>query len=177
MTVAVRQLCLLALLLPALALSQEDPQPACDDLDVYRELDFWVGRWDVFVGDRLVGSNLIEKTLNGCAILEHWRARDGGEGKSLFFVDYDRHWAQIWVSQWAMTPGGVKEKVMVDDPPPGSVRFQGVVRHPEAGAWLDRTTLTPLADGEVRQLIEISQDNGATWNPTFDAIYRPAGQD
>ena len=164
------------LVLPALATGQEETPPGCDEVEVYRALDFWVGEWDVYIDNRLVGQNLIEKTLDGCAIFEHWRASDGGEGKSLFFVDYDGHWAQIWVSQWAMTPGGVKEKVMVDDPPDGAVRFQGVVRHPEAGAWLDRTTLTPAEDGSVRQLIEISRDNGATWSPTFDAIYRPTGQ-
>ena len=164
------------LVLPALATGQEETPPGCDEVEVYRALDFWVGEWDVYIDNRLVGQNLIEKTLDGCAIFEHWRASDGGEGKSLFFVDYDGHWAQIWVSQWAMTPGGVKEKVMVDDPPDGSVRFQGVVRHPEAGAWLDRTTLTPAEDGSVRQLIEISRDNGSTWSPTFDAIYRPTGQ-
>ena len=173
----IRRLCLLVLLMPALAAAQDEPPPACDDEDIYHQLDFWVGEWNVYVGNRLVGRNLVEKTLNGCAILEHWRASDGGEGKSLFFVDYDRHWAQIWVSQWAMTPGGIKEKVMVDDPPPGSVRFQGVVRHPEAGAWLDRTTLTPVSGGEIRQLIEISHDNGETWSATFDGVYRPAGQD
>ena len=164
------------LVLPALATGQEETPPGCDEVEVYRALDFWVGEWDDYIDNRLVVQNLIDKTLDGCAIFEHWRASDGGEGKSLFFVDYDGHWAQIWVSQWAMTPGGVKEKVMVDDPPDGAVRFQGVVRHPEAGAWLDRTTLTPAEDGSVRQLIEISRDNGATWSPTFDAIYRPTGQ-
>ena len=147
--------------------------PRCSESEIYAKLDFWVGEWDVFVGENQVGENRIEKTLDGCAILEHWTARDGGEGKSLFFVDYDRHWAQIWVTQWAMAPGGVKEKVMVDDPPEGAVRFQGVIRHAEAGAWLDRTTLTPSPDGTVRQLIERSEDGGESWYPTFDAIYRP----
>lgn len=160
-------------LFPFVSLAQDAPPTACEDSPRYHELDFWVGEWKVYVGDDLAGHNRIEKTLEGCAIIENWSARDGGEGKSLFFVDYDGHWAQIWVSQWAMTPGGVKEKVMVTDPPAGSVRFQGVIRHPDAGSWLDRTTLTPLENGTVRQLIEISQDNGATWNPTFDAIYRP----
>ena len=164
------------LVLPALASGQEKTPPTCNDLEVYHALDFWVGEWDVYIGNRLVGHNLIEKTLDGCAIFEHWRASDGAEGKSLFFVDYDGHGAQIWVSQWAMTPGGVKEKVMVDDPPDGAVRFQGVVRHPEAGAWLDRTTLMPAEDGSVRQLIEVSRDNGSTWSPTFDGIYRPTGR-
>ncbi len=159
-----------ALFLSTFAGAQEPP--SCSASERYAKLDFWIGEWDVFVGDNLVGSNRIEKTLDGCAIFEHWTAGDGSEGKSLFFVDYDGHWAQIWVSELAMAPGGVKEKVMVDDPPEGSVRFQGVVRHAEAGAWLDRTTLTPGDDGSVRQLIEISEDGGETWNPTFDASYR-----
>lgn len=166
--------CWLLILAPLLSVAQDDLPPACNDSDLYHQLDFWVGEWNVYVGDNLVGRNLIEKTLDGCAIFEHWSAIGGGDGKSLFFVDYEGHWAQIWVSQWAMTPGGVKEKVMVNDPPEGSVRFQGVIRHPDAGAWLDRTTLTPLEDGAVRQLIEISEDNGESWNPTFDAIYRRA---
>jgi hypothetical protein len=154
-----------------------DIPPACEDAPTYHALDFWVGEWEVFVNDRRVGVNRIDKVLDGCAIIENWSARDGGDGKSLFFVDYDGQWVQVWVSQWARTPGGVKEKVMVDDPPEGAVRFQGVIRHPEAGEWLDRTTLTPLEDGAVRQVIEISEDNGASWNPTFDAIYRPLADD
>lgn len=154
---------------------EADSPPACDDLARYHELDFWVGEWNVYVGNRRVGQNRIEKILDGCAIMEHWTARDGGEGKSLFFVDYNGFWVQVWVTQLARTPGGVKEKLMVTDAPEGTVRFQGVVRHPDAGEWLDRTTLTPNDDGSVHQLIEISEDNGATWNPTFDATYRPAG--
>jgi hypothetical protein len=43
---------------------------------------------------------------------------------------------------------------------------------------LDRTTLTPLSDGRVRQVIEISRDHGTTWQTGFDAYYthpKPAG--
>ena len=164
---------LLLVALSSLAAAQTGDAPRCSDSAIYEKLDFWVGEWDVFVADKVVGRNRIEKALDGCVIFEHWTASDGGEGKSLFFVDYDRRWAQIWVTQWAMAPGGVKEKVMVDDPPEGSVRFQGVIRHEDVGAWLDRTTLTPLQDGTVRQLIESSEDGGESWFPTFDAIYRP----
>jgi hypothetical protein len=39
---------------------------------------------------------------------------------------------------------------------------------------LDRTSLVPLPGDEVRQLIEVSSDGGATWRPTFDARYRRA---
>ena len=157
-----------------LAMPTAWPQaPACDDAETYHALDFWVGTWDVYVESQRVGRNRIEKVLDGCAVMEHWSARDGGDGKSLFFVDYDNRWVQVWISEFARTPGGVKEKVMVDDPPEGAVRFQGVVRHLTAGEWLDRTTLTPREDGTVHQLIEVSEDRGLTWNPTFDAVYRP----
>jgi len=36
----------------------------------------------------------------------------------------------------------------------------------------DRTTLTPQADGTVRQIIEQSDDGGTSWRATFDAVYR-----
>ena len=38
------------------------------------------------------------------------------------------------------------------------------------GTYLDRTTLTPLADGRVHQRIEVSGD-GVAWRTVFDAIY------
>jgi len=43
-------------------------------------------------------------------------------------------------------------------------------------ATLHRTTLTPLDGGHVRQLIEESTDDGATWAVEFDAIYVPRGE-
>jgi len=164
---------LVLMILSCTALAGAQTPERCSDSNLFGQLDFWIGEWNVYVGEDLAGSNRIEKALDGCAVFEHWSASDGSEGKSLFFVDYDGHWVQVWVSEQAMSPGGVKEKVMVDDPPEGSVRFQGVIRHPTAEPWLDRTTLTPLESGDVRQLIEVSQDGGETWNPTFDAVYRP----
>ena len=59
----------------------------CNDLPSYHLLDFRVGDWDFYVGDKKVGHNRIEKTLNGCAVLEHWVDSAGNEGQSLFFVN------------------------------------------------------------------------------------------
>ena len=160
------------LLAPVWAVAQSENPPRCDDEPVYSMLDFWVGEWNVFVGDDLVGHNLIEKVLAGCAVTEDWTGAGGGIGKSLFFLDNSGRWKQVWVTQRAMAPGGVKEKLMIGGAPEGGVRFQGELQHPEAGIWLDRTTLTPLDDGSVRQVIEISNDNGKTWRATFDAVYR-----
>ena len=77
------------------AFGQDEPPPRCSESERYSDLDFWVGEWDVFVGDTRVGRNRIEKVLDGCALIEHWSAAGGGDGKSLFFVDYDGRWTQI----------------------------------------------------------------------------------
>lgn len=165
-----KRLLLVLCCLPALAFAQE-AETGCDD-PRYALLDFWVGEWTVWSGDEQAGVNRIEKILGGCALLEHWHSAAGGEGKSLFYVDSSGKWRQVWVTARATAPGGVKEKSLVTGAPPGAVRFRGRIET-ETGSYLDRTTLVPLADGTVRQLIEVSTDGGETWRPVFDAIYRP----
>jgi len=118
------------------------------------------------------GENRIEPALDGCAIFEHWTGASGGKGKSLFFFDarVDR-WEQIWVTSDTARAGGLKRKRLVDFDGAG-VRFQGELKSEDGAPYFDRTTLSPLDDGRVRQLIEISTDNGATWKATFDGYYR-----
>jgi len=157
----------LALALAAPARAQADPRALCDTAAAYHELDFWVGEWDVQVGERTVGTNRIERVVHGCALVEHWRDASGVEGQSLFYYQRARRdWKQVWVS-----PGAVKEKHLVARYPGGAVRFQGELPMPNGSFVLDRTTLTPLPGGRVRQVIEQSSDGGATWTVGFDAVY------
>ena len=145
----------------------------CSEDAAYATLDFWVGEWDVLADGQPVGGNRIEKILGGCALLEHWTDARGGEGKSLFYFSPAlAEWRQVWVTETPGAPGGVKEKTLVERLEGGGVRFQGDIPAPGGGSYLDRTTLTPLPDGTVRQLIERSVDGGATWQSGFDAIYR-----
>jgi len=169
---------LLVLAVPTAARGQEQPPPSCGALDAYHRLDFWVGRWEVRVGDRKVGDNRIEKILDGCALTEHWTAASGGEGRSLFYhVPATGEWKQVWVTARATRPGGLKEKTMVADYGGPGVRFQGRVALPDGSGVLDRTTLTPLDGGRVRQVIETSSDEGETWQVRFDAVYVPSDAD
>lgn len=156
------------------AAAQSGPPPACADEASFHELDFWLGEWVVEVQGREVGRNRIEKVLNGCAVMEHWRSARGGEGKSLFYhVPATGAWKQVWVTGRATSTGGVKEKELVERLEGGGVRFQGEIPLVGGGSVLDRTTLTPLDGGRVRQVIEISEDGGESWSVTFDAVYRP----
>ncbi|MDX1394923.1 MAG: hypothetical protein R3195_11040 [Gemmatimonadota bacterium] len=145
---------------------------SCADTPGFSTLDFWVGEWDVLVGEEVVGANTIEKILDGCAVMEHWVDATGAEGKSLFFYHpVTDTWKQVWVTESATQVGGLKEKTLIATFDDGGVRFQGEIPTPDVGSILDRTTLTPNPDGTVRQLIEISRD-GESWQTSFDAVYR-----
>ena len=164
------------LLTSSLALAQvQMPEPhACRKNPAYQKLDFWVGDWDVFEKnekgvEEKAGTDLVEKVLDGCAVIENWRSVQGFEGKSLFYYrPVQKDWKQVWVTD----TGPMKEKSLILELPDGGVRFQGELARKSGGTYLDRTTLTPLAGGKVHQVIEISLDGGKTWKTMFDAEYR-----
>lgn len=151
----------------------QTPSP-CGEVAEFRWLDFWVGHWTVHIGEQQVGTNRISKVLDGCAVTEDWTDARGRQGRSLFYRSpATGTWAQVWVTDLALAPGGVKEKALIARYPDGAVRFQGEIAGPN-GLVLDRTTLRPLEGGRVHQTIEVSDDGGISWTPSFDAIYRPA---
>lgn len=139
----------------------------CRTMQEYRLLDFWLGDWDVFVGNQKVGTNKIEPILNSCAVIENWKDATGAEGKSFFYFELaDKVWKQVWVTD----QGYMKEKIQQKTPAKGEVTFQGEVLNMKGKKVLDRTSLVLEKNG-VRQIIEQSEDAGKTWTVTFDAIY------
>lgn len=166
---------------PLVAQPGDDPPArkitSCHDDPAFHEMDFWLGEWTVKAGTRVVGTNRIEKILKGCAVVEHWTAEDGSQGNSLFYYDSNTQaWKQVWVTESAYAPGGLKEKTLVERLNGGGLRFQGEITRPDGEIYLDRTTLTPNFDGTVRQWIQISTDGGEMWTTVFDATYeRKAG--
>jgi hypothetical protein len=135
----------------------------------HHELDFWIGNWEAFSDGKLDGTDRIEKTLNGAAVTEFWSDSNGHEGKSWFyFYRPENRWKQIWVTD----TGGVKEKACIEVFPQGGVRFRGEIPLRDGRRILDQTTLTPLSDGTVHQVIEQSSDGGKTWDVSYNAIYR-----
>lgn len=138
-------------------------------------LDFWIGDWKVTDAHdgSFQGHDLVDKILGGCAIVENWKGVDAGdEGKSLFVFDAAHNaWEQVWVTLDTSRPGGLKHKRLIAATPDGSTRFQGEIALPDGRIVLDRTTLTPLKDGRVHQVIENSKDGGENWIAGFDANY------
>ncbi len=173
----ITSLALLVVLVATAGAAQPAAPPACDETPGFSDLDFWLGDWEVADPEGTPqGVNRIEKILDGCAILEHWTDSAGGEGKSLFYFHVvDGTWHQVWVTQQATAPGGLKRKELVEHLEGGAVRFQGEIELPDGRVYLDRTTLTPQSDGTVRQHIQLSQDGGETWNAGWVGIYRRTG--
>lgn len=150
------------------------PAPAnpCDE-EPYRQLDFWVGEWDVYQTgtDIQVATSLVERVSYGCAIREAWMPLRGPDGASLSTFDpVDGVWHQLWIG-----------------PQPGRVFFRGGMSGGEmvlTGYWgvtpdgqpnLMRMAYSRNADGSVRQHGDASTDHGMTWVPSFDLNYRPRG--
>ncbi len=76
-------------------------------------------------------------------------------------------WKQVWVTN----AGRVKEKRMLPESSSTVVIFQGEVRRDDGTRVVDRTTLTNLGDGRVRQHIVQSIDGDASWDRGFNVIY------
>ena len=131
----------------------------------YHQLDFWVGRWDVYPtgSDKLVAHSLIEPVY-GCGIRENWMPLSNKPGGSLsIYVPAEKRWEQFWIDSSGSRvffTGGWNGSALVI-----------------SGKWsgpLVRMTYSKNADGSVRQFGEQSTDDGKSWAPQFDFTYRPA---
>lgn len=161
--------------LPQLVSAAPSATPPCRTLPGANALDFWIGDWKV-TGAKdgaFQGDDRVERVLDGCGVIETWHGTDAGDdGISLFAFDATTHrWEQLWVTQDTSRPGGLKHKRLVAVYPDGGTRFQGELPSPDGRTILDRTTLTPMKDGRVHQVIEDSKDGGTSWVSGFDANY------
>lgn len=136
----------------------------------FRQFDFWLGHWDVNEpGKDPVASNHILRVAGGCALLEAYRHDRGFNGQSLSWYDAEKaQWRQLWLDS-----SGLQLKLAGGSPAPGQMRLEGKPRTLESGETVrDRITWTALDDGRVRQLWEISRDEGGRWQTVFDGYYQ-----
>ena len=133
----------------------------------YRGFDFWAGEWEVQNPQgQTVGTNTIQKILDGCLLFESWVGAAGGAGKSFnFYHAGTRQWKQTWVD----SSGQVME--FEGEFREGAMRFEGEGVQKNGRKIRNRMTFFPLPPDRVRQLIEQSGDGGRTWEVWFEGIY------
>jgi hypothetical protein len=145
--------------------SAQSPKPC--SAPEYRQFDFWVGTWDVVSPDgKLAGRNRIERIEGGCGLQENWTGAGGGTGRSInTYLPADKQWHQFWLD----SGGGVLNLSGTFDG--HSLRLRGTSTGPAGAVVQNRITFTPNNDAGLRQLWEISRDEGKTWTVSFDGKY------
>lgn len=132
-----------------------------------RAFDFWVGEWDVFVNNGVhqrSGTSSIQNVAGGCLILENWTTWNGPyNGKSMnFYVPETGKWRQIWTDSGRnlsyFENGEYKD---------GAMRFTTTTPQGQPG----KLTFFNLGPNKVRQLYEVSADEGKTYQVSYDFIY------
>ena len=161
LSAAVTAVALLAGLGAAQAQTPTPPPPACQSAE-YRQFDFWLGEWEVFLPTgKKAGDSRIESISAGCALLENWSGNGGFSGKSLNSYDSeDKRWHQSWVDS-----SGSRLELA------GSYADKRMVLASGSGAAMQRIAWSVNDDGSVRQLWESSVDGGKAWAVQFDGKY------
>ena len=151
--------------------AQTTSQPSACTAPEYHQLDFWIGdrdAYDVAEPQKPVARTRVDRLLNGCVLKEKYQGVNGGEGQSFSIYDSTRKlWHQTWVTnrgKLLQIEGQFQNGEMVLS---GTDTF--APEHP-----IIRGTWKPdPAEKGVRETAVTSSDNGATWKPLFDLIFRP----
>ena len=141
----------------------------CEDAE-YRQLDFWVGDWDVVstADGTPRGTSHVSKEMGGCVVWENWTSAGSPYfGKSYNTYNANLHrWEQYWVDNSA-----------------GTIFFHGSRAADVMDYWTDDV---PQPNGEmlrrhlqffnlgpdvVRQFSQGSRDGGKTWTVEYDLTY------
>lgn len=168
----IKSILLLGLLVVGLGLqAQEETKPCPCCTEAHRAFDFWEGSWEVYdANEKFLGGNEIISLQGQCILQENWTSGAGKyTGTSYNFYDSGNdEWNQIWIDNQG---GHLKLKGNLEGN--SMVMRSEVLPTGEGNTVLNQITWTPDNDGNVRQVWEISEDEGATWKVVFDGIYKP----
>jgi hypothetical protein len=167
---------LLALLSSGQALTlEETTAPATCDQPQHRQLDFWLGDWQVFDGAtrRLVAYDRVEKTYEGCVVEEHLSFltdmyRRPGVQARLAGVAISRFDGESWLQMWADNQWGA---VLLRGSPnaAGDMEFQTVTPSRDRDVKL---TYHMHVDGTLEILQYVAPAGSGKWTQYADLIYR-----
>ena len=161
--------------LPAAAFAEEAPQaerpPPCTQPEA-QQFDFWVGEWDLVWGDGDRGRNVIEKTLDGCVILENFDGTPASPLRGMSVSTYNPRlgrWQQTWVDNqggYLDFTGGYEDARMV---------LQRTATAADGRHVLQRMVWYDITGDSLQWHWESSRDDGATWDVLWSIRYTRAG--
>jgi len=164
-------LCSLLFMLYAPAASAQRP---CSDT-VYRQFDFWLGEWEAFgPAGKKAGDSKISCILDSCIILEEWTSAGMNRGLRYAGKSFNTYnaatgqWQQTWVDNAAGSTAYLQGKFTGR-----SIEFiSAPFTFSKDTMATRRLSFFNLGKDKVRQLGEITKDNGRSWTTEFDLEYR-----
>jgi hypothetical protein len=150
------------------------PSPCIAD-KIYRQFDFWLGEWEAYnPKGKKAGDSKISLILDSCIVFEEWtNVTIPGVGlyKGKSFNTYDassKQWQQTWVDNVGgsthYTLGKFDQGKMIFQTSPSKTAKDTII--------IMKLSFFDLGPDKVRQLGEISKDNGQTWSTQYDLEYR-----
>ncbi len=134
-----------------------------------RQFDFWLGEWEVYASDELVGNNIVQLLQNGNVVHENWVSKKVNfTGTSTSFYNSKiGKWQQIWVDKNGnnLLLKGFFENgkmVLVSD----SDSNMGEKESIHKISWVQ------FPNGDVKQVWESTIDKGKNWSIQFEGIYK-----
>lgn len=158
------------------AFTQKLPPPGpCTQDSIYRQFDFWIGEWEVYnLKGKKAGDSKISIILDSCVILEEWISMPVPNGfvyKGKSFNTYNANTGE-WQQTWLDNVGGSTHYVYgkYDS---GKIIFQTAPwQYAKDTMAINKLTFFNLGADKVRQLGELSKDDGKTWTTQYDLEYR-----
>ncbi|HSE27551.1 MAG TPA: hypothetical protein VLA95_04930 [Gemmatimonadales bacterium] len=144
-------------------------QPPCSAPE-HRQLDFWVGRWELTWADTLRGTNVIEQSLDGCTIIERFDGRPSIPLQGMSVSAFDRRtgkWRQVWTDNgggWIPLEGGLVDGAMV-------LETRAVLN---GRPTIQRMRWLNVTADSLDWVWDASVDDGRTWRPGWRIHYRRA---
>ena len=152
---------------PAMA---QDATPSPCSTEEYRQLDFWVGTWDVSwvdqEGNTQHGTNTISRELDTCMIFEEFDAGAamGFVGRSMsMYVGRSGTWKQLWMDNsggYLPFTGG-----------PDEAGFKLVMDRASDQAPHLRMIFRNITENGLDWHWQTSADGGETWEDSWHIMY------
>ncbi len=165
----------IALLIAVFSLSKVVAQNTpCTSNPLYRQFDFWIGEWDAYgLNGKKAGGSKISLILDSCVILEEWTSVGTVKGLTYAGKSFNTYnavtnqWQQAWVDNvggsTTYLEGKLENNILIFQTKPFVFSKDTMA--------IRKLSFFNLGVNKVRQLGEISKNNGSTWAIEYDLEY------
>jgi hypothetical protein len=150
-------------------------QKPCSSNPTYRQFDFWIGEWEAFgLNGKKAGDSKISLILDSCIVLEEWTSASVSRGVRYAGKSFNTYNAATkqWQQTWVDNVGGATEYLEGKYENNKIIFLTKPFPFSKDTIASRRLTFFNLGPAKVRQLGEITKNNGLTWTPEYDLEYR-----